>query len=394
MRTCFSARGLSALPLVLVLVSAFACTGSPTQPDSVIDPPAGSARQFDAPSTFAQPSRLAEEELGDAELIEQEDASELVDAEGVEEIDAGDFAANTLTATGPTAAATAGTVAVTGVIKDKTTGRAVSRASVKVTGLAPVTSNSKGAYRINVRPGTRTFKFSKKGYATKSVTKRVSRAMKIDVLLVATLPALSSVTLSDNSVPVGTVVTGTVKLNKAAPSGGAKVLLSSTSTAIATVMSSSVTIAAGKTTGTFKVDANAAGSTVIKGKYNNASKTDQLTVTGGGGGGGGVDGIVAKFTYRPSQCEVIANPGGNPTLLATCTFDASETNAPAGSTYRWAFPGDVFTETSPILRNFGLSCGSLPNGIFERRVSLTVRTPSGASDTSHADVTFTKSGLC
>lgn len=402
MRTCFSVRGLSAFPLMLAVLTAFACNGSPTQPDSAFDSPSGSApRSFDAPSSFAQPSQLAEEH------DDLSDASELTDAEDVEEIDASDLESSeldasdrdvsSLAATTPTAAATARKVAVSGVIRDKNTKRALAGVMVKVTGLQPVTSNSRGRYLINVSRGRRTFKFSKKNYTTFSDTETVTGALKLDVLMTPASAALSSITLSDNDVTVGTVVNGTVKLNKAAPSGGAKVLLSSTSPTIAAVVSSSVTIAGGKTTGVFKVNAKASGTTVIKAKYNNASKTANLKVRGGPPPPPPPTpptGIVARFEYRPAQCEVVENPSGNPALLATCTFDASDSSAPAGATYTWTFPGsNVFTRNSPTLSNFGLTCGSLPNGIFERTVTLRVSS-GGESDTHSAPVTFTKAGLC
>ena len=150
---------------------------------------------------------------------------------------------------------------------------------VKIAGLQPATSNSKG-YRINVPKATRTLKFSKNGYTTISVKRTVTRAMNIDVLMTATSgAALSSVSLSDNDVPVGTVVNGTVTLNNAAPSGGAKISLSSTSPATATVASS---IQSGRQENRHVPSKRqAAGTAVIKATYNNASKTANLKVTGG-----------------------------------------------------------------------------------------------------------------
>jgi hypothetical protein len=228
--------------------------------------------------------------------------------------------------------------------------------------------------------------------------------MTIDVLMTATGTALSSVSLSDNDVAAGTVVNGTVTLNKAAPSGGAKISLSSTSPATAAVQSSIITVAAGKKTGAFKVKANAAGTAVIKAKYNNASKTANLKVTGVGAQKPPPPTTpppppvnttpVAKFSYSPSQCLVVANPAGG--VFATCTFDASDSTAPAGSTYKWTFPGsNVFNRTSAIFTNVPLPCGTLPNGIFDRTITLSVTTPSGLVSASFPrSVTFTKTGLC
>ena len=417
MRTSLSVRGVLVLPLVVAVFGAFACTGSPTQPDLIADTATGSRpRSFDESSPFS-PAQVAQDEFAEPEYAEElTDESELTeDAGDVEEIDAADLGASnldasdfephSLTSSTPTAAATAGKVTLTGVIKDKTTKRAISGVMVKITGLQPVTSNSKGVYRIqNVGKGSRTLKFSKNGYATTSVTRSVTRAMTIDVLMTASGAALSSVSLSDNDVPVGTVVNGTVTLNKAAPSGGAKISLSSTSPATAAVQSSVITVPAGKKTGAFKVNAKAGGTAVIKATYN-GSKTANLKVTGGGQNPPPPTTTVppppptnttpvATFDYSPSQCLVVANPAGG--VLATCTFDASDSTAPAGSTYKWTFPGgNVFNRTSATFTNVPLPCGTLPNGVFDRTITLTVTTPSGAVSVPFPrSVTFTKTGLC
>ena len=181
--------------------------------------------------------------------------------------------------------------------------------------------------------------------------------------------ALSKVSLSDNDVPVGTVVTGTVTLLKAAPSGGAKILLSSTSPATAAVQSS-MTVPAGKKTGTFKVNAKAEGTAVIKATYNNASKTANLKVTGGWWSAARPNDGTTYYRLRlrnsttaQSQCPVVANPAGG--VLATCTFDASDSTAPAGSTYKWTFPGgNVFNRTSATFTNVPLPCVTLPKRVF------------------------------
>ena len=406
MRTSLSVRGLSALPLVLIVFGAFACTGSPTQPELIGDAATGSMpRSFDASPSFS-PTAISQEEFAETEFVEQEltDESELTD--DAEEVDAADFDANGLDASdfdpqsltaSTLTAAPKGTVAVAGVIKDKITKKVLASVTVKMTGLQPVTSNSRGLYRINVPPGRRTLKFSKKGYTTKSVTATFTKATKLDVLLTSVAASLSKVSLNDSNVPVGTVVTATVKLTSAAPAGGARVLLSSSSTGIATVSASSIVIAAGATSKTFKVNAKAAGTAVIKATYKNASKTANLTVAGSPPPPPPPPppptNPVAKFDYSPSQCPVIANPSGG--VLATCTFDASD-STPAGVTYKWTFPGgNAFTRTSATFTNVPLPCGTLPNGIFDRTVTLTVTTSSGVVSASFPlSVTFTKTGLC
>jgi hypothetical protein len=101
--------------------------------------------------------------------------------------------------------------------------------------------------------------------------------------------------------------------------------------------------------------------------------------------------VVAKFT-PPSQCEVREEAGGNP-LVAKCTFNASASEAPAGSTYKWTLPGgNVFP--GMIVSNPGLTCGSLDNRVYDVPVTLTVTSPTGDTDFIKLDVTFKKSGLC
>lgn len=73
-------------------------------------------------------------------------------------------------------------------------------------------------------------------------------------LTVSIVPgSVKSVTLNPNPVQGGSDTTGTVTLYTAAPTGGSKVTLSSSSAAIAFPALSSVTVAAGKTTATFLV---------------------------------------------------------------------------------------------------------------------------------------------
>ena len=71
---------------------------------------------------------------------------------GASDLDASDFSPHSLTASTPKAAATAGTVALTGVIKDKRTGRVIAGVKVNVTGVPTATSNSKG-YRSTGKRG-------------------------------------------------------------------------------------------------------------------------------------------------------------------------------------------------------------------------------------------------
>ncbi len=91
--------------------------------------------------------------------------------------------------------------------------------------------------------------------------------------------ALSSVTLSPTTVSGGSSSTGTVRLNAAAPSGGAVVTLSDNSNAV--TVPSSVTVAAGSTSRTFTVTTSGVSSqtsAAITGTSGGVSRTATLTV--------------------------------------------------------------------------------------------------------------------
>ena len=100
MRTSLSVRGVLVLPLVVAVFGAFACTGSPTQPDLIADTATGSRpRSFDESSPFS-PTQVAQDEFAEPEYAEElTDESELTeDAGDVEEIDAADLGASNLDA--------------------------------------------------------------------------------------------------------------------------------------------------------------------------------------------------------------------------------------------------------------------------------------------------------
>jgi hypothetical protein len=387
------------------MFGAFGCAGSPTQPDLLEDAATGARPRTFEPSRSFTPNALSEE-FADTEFVEHDLTDESEATEDTEEIDLADFEASnldanefhpqSLTASTLTTAATARTVAVSGVVKDKITKRVLAGVSVKSTGRQPVTSNSRGVYRMNVSPGRRTLTFSKKGYTTKSVTGTFTRATKLDVLLASAPASLSKVSLNDSNVPVGTTVIATIKLTSAAPTGGARVFLSSTPAGVATVSASSIVIAAGATSKTFTVNAKTAGSALIKATYKNETKTADLTVKGDGDEGGGGDNLEVKFTYGPpDQCPIVPNPDEPPPLIANCTFDASASKAPANSTYEWTLPdGSVIRETDARLVNPPLKCG-LPAVAFEAKVKLVIITSNGVRHEPFSlTVNFEKNGLC
>ena len=92
---------------------------------------------------------------------------------------------------------------------------------------------------------------------------------------------VSSVSLNPSSVTAGSNVNGTVTLNKAAPSGGAVVNLSSSNTSVATVPST-VTIQSGKTSASFqgRTQSVRSPSTItISGSFGGTTKSATLTLT-------------------------------------------------------------------------------------------------------------------
>ena len=380
MRSCLPVRTLSVLPLVIAILSAFACNGSPSQPGPISDSTSDSpvvprSRPFDAPPSLTGPADPIAEQPADTEYLEEEltEVSELTDAEDIDDasdldandLEATEFGANGLTINAATAGAS-NTVVLSGTIRDK------NRQTLKLAGVTvkaagvQATSNASGRFTLRIRPGTVTITFKKTGYKTATLKKLVTRATNISVSLTptATSAALSNLSLGDGSVAVGTTVNATVTLTKAAPPGGARVLLSSSSSAAE--VPASVMIRAGSKSSSFKVKAEAVGKATITAKYDKKSDTATLTITGTPPPPTQTppaDKVVASFTYRPSQCEVVKDPNGSdPPMFVICTFDASDSIAPAGSTYTVDLSRGqtVPNGTSRTFTNVPLPCGSCP----------------------------------
>ena len=107
----------------------------------------------------------------------------------------------------------------------------------------------------------------------------VSKTVQISVKATASTPQIQSLTLSPNSVASGGTVTGTVMLSPAAPSGGAVVALSSSSSGASAP--ASVTVPAGATSATFTVSAGTVSSNqtvTITASYGGRSAQASLTV--------------------------------------------------------------------------------------------------------------------
>jgi hypothetical protein len=167
---------------------------------------------------------------------------------------------------------------------------------------------------VTVPAGARTASFAVTTFQVAPTTAQLS-ARNGDTILFAALgittaapaPALSALTLTPSSVPGGNSSIGKVTLTAPAPSGGAKVTLSSSRTATATVPAS-VTVAAGSTSATFTVSTTA------------VAASTPVTISSDYAGGG----VTATLTVTP--------PGASATLSVTATGRTGTriTSNPAG----------------------------------------------------------------
>jgi hypothetical protein len=133
---------------------------------------------------------------------------------------------------------------------------------------------------------------------------------------------LAVLSLAPGTVPGKISAVATVKLDGPAPTGGAKVTLKSSNTAVATVPGS-VTIAEGETSATFTVTTKAVASltsVVISGAFEGVTKSATLKVRPIG---------VAKLTFNPTSV-----PGGSQSK-GTVILEAS------------AGPGDITVRLRP-----------------------------------------------
>lgn len=154
-----------------------------------------------------------------------------------------------------------------------------------------------------------------------------SRAFTLSVTPAATGPAVTSVTLGSSSVVGGTPVSGTVRLDSAAPSGGTTVFLSSDNTAVATVPST-VTVPVGATTATFTVDTRPttnSQSALIVAEAGGARVGTVLTVTSEFSAN---NGSVSLARGGTGEGRVTSSPAG-----IDCTFTRTSTTGTCGNVF-------------------------------------------------------------
>jgi hypothetical protein len=191
--------------------------------------------------------------------------------------------------------------------------------------------------------------------------------------------------------------TATVTLTAAAPAGGIVVTLQSGNPDVAKVPST-VTVPAGSTTATFKVDTSTVSSergVTIEATYSGVTRSAVLTVR--------PPALIARFTVSSTTrgsnaCEIV-NAGG----VVDCTFDASSTGGfPARYLYTLTvgshdstFPA-VTTVYVPGTDCSHLTGGSLDsNGAINLDVRLQVEDRNGVtSTTSQQRVLLYTRGFC
>ncbi len=254
-----------------------------------------------------------------------------------------------------------GGTSVTGTVtiaeKAPTAGVVVNLSSNSTTATVPATATvASGA-----TTATFTVSTSAVTASTSATIKAASGTGSTTAGLTITALTVKSLSLSSTSVYGGTTtaVTGTVTLSGAAPSAGVVVTLSASSTVLK-ISSASITIASGKTSGTFTFTESA------------VSAVTAVTVTASGAGSS----ATATCTVNPAVLSAVSVSstsmvGGvtNPTLTATL-------NAPAGPS------GTVVTLGSSNTSAAKFSVSSITVAPGATTATATVTTAAVASNTS------------
>jgi hypothetical protein len=208
---------------------------------------------------------------------------------------------------------------------------------------------------------------------------------------------LASVALNPTTIGSQGNVEGTVTLTAAAPSGGAVVRLESGNPAVARVPEN-VTVAAGATTGTFRVETttvSSASTVTIIASYSGVSRNAQLTVQ--------PPSLEPRFTVTSPRgndtCDIINSAGS-----IDCQFNAS-TSSGFVARYRWSMRvGNTelsFTAAdNEAVVTPGTTCGFLGNasqndGRIEMEITLQLEDRAGnRSSTLRRTITIFHNGRC
>ena len=269
-----------------------------------------------------------------------------------------------------------------------------------------------------------TFKIATVGVAA-TTTVRLAALAGNKVLLtsfVVNPASLSSVTLSASSAYAGTVLNGTVTLDGTAPTGGAVINLSSSSSTAVTLSAASITIPAGQSTGVFSVSAkpvDASTPVIISAVFGTGAKYAKFNVlpaiistlgTSSSSAVGGLDNpkITVTLNSPAGPSGTIVSLTTNATLAArfspsTVTVASGKTTATTTLTTYPVTSDKAVTLTATMgtssattsvsvkaatLKSFSLSSSSIKGGTgsLTGTVSLT-----GPAATGGAKVTLTSS---
>lgn len=211
--------------------------------------------------------------------------------------------------------------------------------------------------------------------------------------------ALESITLSPSTVPSQSQPTATVKLTAPAPAGNAAILLETNNPDVAKVPSN-ISIAAGETTATFRIETSTvrtATTVVIEAKYLGVAARADLIVT--------PPGLNANFrvvsaSRGEGRCVITTAAGA-----VDCVLDAS-TSTGFVSNYRWTLglgsnelvinqPDGVPAFTPATTCGF-LAGGSVnSDGLVLMVVTLQLRDRDGnTSNTTQQTVGVVPNGMC
>ena len=195
---------------------------------------------------------------------------------------------------------------------------------------------------------------------------------------------MESLTLSSSTVTSQSQTTATVKLTAAAPTGGAAITLETTNRDVAKVPSS-ISIAAGQTTGTFTIETSTVRNPMpvtIEAKYLGVAARAELTVV--------PPGLIALFTVFSASRGADACAISSALGAVDCTIDGSpSTGFP--SQYRWTITvagkdltvtnGEGTPSFTPSTDCSFLSGGTTASdGTVEMAVSLRVQDRQGSTN--------------
>jgi len=273
-------------------------------------------------------------------------------------------------------------------------------ATVSLSSSNPAVATVQTPIAIQAGASSTTFTVTAVASGTTTITASLNGASaQSPTLNVTATVAISSISLSAQSVIGGSSLVGGVTLTGAAPVGGALVSLSAGDPL---TVPASVTVPSGSATVSFSVATRAVGATTsatISGSYGGASASAVLSVTGP---------TVATASFGvsgPTETETCTLSNGGATL--NCTFNGSTSTAP-GTIVAWDWSYGVTTTltqttSGPVLTMPAVTCSLIPpppmpsgNQWFTMTVTLRIHDALGnvSADSVHRDVRLFPVGTC